>query len=176
MSRHLKVPQKLMEIFQEKYFLAFPAIQRWQRWVAEQLQTKQYLITPLGRKLTFFGRPQDDATLREAVAAGPQSTTADRMSLGLWRVWHSLRGRAELLNQGYDSISFQFHEGDEAVINAALVLTKIELRHGQRSFVIPAEAKLGWNWGSQSLDNPDGLIKWRGSDVRRRTGSLDRIL
>jgi DNA polymerase I-like protein with 3'-5' exonuclease and polymerase domains len=176
MSRHLKVPQKLMEIFQEKYFGAFPAIPQWQRWVAEQLQTKQCLITPLGRKLTFFGRPQDDATLREAVAAGPQSTTADRMSLGLWRVWTRLRGRAELLNQGYDSITFQFREGDEVVINEALELVKVPLRHGQRQFVIPGDAKLGWNWGGQSHDNPDGLIKWRGSDPRKRTLSLARTL
>lgn len=176
MAKHLKVPQKLMEIFQEKYFATFSAIPRWHRWVAEQLETKQHIITPFGRKLTFFGRPQDEATLREAVAAGPQSTTADRMSLGLYRNWLQQGSRIQLLNQGYDSITFQFEEGDNEAVDIALRLIKVPLHFGQREFVIPGEAKIGWNWGGCTKDNPDGLIKWKGADLRSRTSSLERIL
>ena len=33
------------------------------------------------------------------------------------------------------------------------------------SFVIPAEAQVGWNWAKQDANNPDGLIKWKGLEV-----------
>jgi DNA polymerase I-like protein with 3'-5' exonuclease and polymerase domains len=176
MSRHLKVPQALMDHFQKRYFEAFKALPLWHRWVAEQLQTKQHIVTPLGRKLTFFGRPQDEATLREAVAAGPQSTTADRTSLGLYRVWRDFANRVELLNQGYDSITFQFAEDDHKVIDEISKAIIVPLEHRGRHFVIPTDCKIGWNWGSARPDNPDGLSKWKGQDLRRRTSSLERIL
>ena len=55
-------------------------------------------------------------------------------------------------------------------------------------FRSPTEAKTGWNWGDQVLwtkadeiagkckpekvgtvkENPDGLIKWKGGDIRKR--------
>jgi hypothetical protein len=34
---------------------------------------------------------------------------------------------------------------------------------------IPLEASVGWNWNKASKDNPDGLTKWSGSDVRSRS-------
>jgi hypothetical protein len=49
----------------------------------------------------------------------------------------------------------------------------LELTYGRR-FVVPTEAKVGWNWGDENLDpkkgllNPDGLVKYKGHDTRRR--------
>jgi len=71
-SRHLKVPQKLMEDFQDAFATgdkpAFPGFLKWWKHVAQELQTKRLLTTPFGRTRHFFGRPTDDTTLREAIA------------------------------------------------------------------------------------------------------------
>lgn len=191
-SRALKLPVKLMEDFQQRYILgpeaAFPCIPLWWQWVAQQLQTTRSLTTPFGRQRHFFGRPNDDSTLREAIAYLPQSTTADRMNLGMWRVWKKMP-QLQLLAQTYDSITFQYKENlDEGeLISQALSLIRVELSHKGRSYVVPGEAKIGWNWGAQhdaskplgagNRYNPDGLIKWspKFPDRRVRQVGMKRI-
>ena len=178
MARSLKIPIKLAETFQQSYATgndaAFPAFPRWWRWVAGELQTTQRLVTPYGRERHFFGRPNDDATLREAIAYVPQSSTADRMNLGMWRIWHELGDRAFLLAQVHDSVVFQFREteDEQGLIQRALELTRVPLSDGRRTMVVGAEAKIGWNWGTyDKLANPDGLVKWKRDtrDLRERT-------
>jgi DNA polymerase-1 len=196
MARHLKVPVALMESFHEKYFTAFPAIARWHRWVAEQIQRHGVLTTPFGRRRQFFGRPDDDATLRKAIAFGPQSSTGDRLNLGLWRIWKHVP-EVELLAQVHDALYVQYREGTDEVelIPRLLHLVEVELSCEQRSFVIPGEAKIGWNWAARDTGekfdkdgkqrwrfddgNPDGLMKWNLTkhDARKRSpGGRDRIL
>lgn len=203
MARVLKIPQAIADEFQQRYCrgkrdeTAYPCISDYWGWIAEQLQTTNCLTTPFGRERHFFGRPGDDTTLREAIAFLPQSTTADRMNLGLWRVWKHMP-QIQLLAQTFDSITFQYREGDDGVIPEALARIKVELRAPNgRSYVVPGEAKIGWNWGgavtarnqkdeeevrqARGLSskkpkrlNPDGLIKWRpGSpDLRSRSTGL----
>jgi DNA polymerase I len=181
-SRALKVPLKLMEDFQARYCkgreAAYPCIPRWWQWTAEQLQTTHLLTTPFGRERHFFGRPDDDTTLREAIAFLPQSTTADRTNLGLWRVWRRMP-QIQLLAQTYDSITFQYRESDNeaAIIEEALELLRLELKSpGGRSYIVPGEAKIGWNWGNYNDDptkgriNKEGLSKWsrQKTDQRQR--------
>jgi hypothetical protein len=43
-----------------------------------------------------------------------------------------------------------------------------------RRFIVPNEAKIGWNWGDRTVDkktgkvdNELGLIKWKGNDTRQ---------
>lgn len=203
-SRHLKVPIEIMEEFQARYCRgapgitpAYPCIPRYWQWVAQQLQTTHSLTTPFGRRRQFFGRPNDDTTLREAIAFLPQSTTADRMNLGLWRVWHEMRSRVELLAQTYDSITFQYREDEDEseIIREVLRLIRVELiAPNGRKYVVPGEAKVGWNWGSkvdqQDIEkaravgkrpprlNLDGLVKWNPSipDKRIRHTGLGRIM
>lgn len=181
MARHLKVPTKLMVDFQAAFFSTFPAIPRWHQWTATQLQTTQVLITPFGRTRYFFGRPNDDATLREAVAFVPQSTTADRLNLGLYRIWKHMGTRVQLLTQLYDAVYFQYREDDNEaeIIAQAQAHLDVPLTHNGRRFSVPSEAKVGWNWASSSHGNwvnPDGLKKWQGLDLRKRTPILDRLL
>ncbi|MCK9361733.1 DNA polymerase [Patescibacteria group bacterium] len=203
-ARSLKVPSQIMEDFQARYIRgdasrgivpAYPAIARWWQWTAEQLETVGHITTPFGRKRHFFGRPNDDTTLREAIAFLPQSTTADRMNLGLWKVWHAMP-QIQLLAQTYDSITFQYPESldENSIIEEALALLKVELvSPSGRKYSVPGEAKVGWNWGRQVTPadqeraraagkrvprlNPDGLIKWSRSkpDARSRLVGLARI-
>lgn len=184
MARHLKVPTKLMEHFQTAYFRAYP-IPRWHTWTAGQIQTIQQLTTPFGRRRHFFGRPNDDTTLREAVAYVPQSATADRMNLALWRMWYYMGTRIQLLAQVHDAVYFQFPETANAndIISEAIKHLSTPLsytrKNGQtRVFDVPGEAKVGWNWGNyHDKHNPDGLQKWKGQDDRKRSGSgLSRVM
>lgn len=183
MARHLKVPTKLMEQFQTAYFRAYP-IPRWHTWTAGQIQTIQQLTTPFGRRRHFFGRPNDDTTLREAVAYVPQSATADRMNLALWRIWYYMP-HVQLLAQVHDAVYFQFPENldPSSIISEALSHLRTVIKHqrpnGQiREFDVPGEAKVGWNWGNyHEKHNPDGLQKWKGQDDRKRSGSgLQRVM
>lgn len=177
MARHLKVPTKLMEDFQRAFFEAYTAIPKWHRWVAQELQQHQYLETLFGRGRHFFGRPNDDTTLREAIAFGPQGSTADRMNLGMWRTWKYMP-EVQLLAQGHDAIDFQYRPKDEAeIIPQALKLIEVELEHKGRKFIVPGEAKVGWNWSSyHEKKNPNGLMKYKGSDTRERINGLNRVM
>jgi DNA polymerase I-like protein with 3'-5' exonuclease and polymerase domains len=209
MARSLKIPQNVADEFQARYAKggtlktgeviepAFPGIARWWQWTAEQLQTTHSLLTPFGRERHFFGRPGDDTTLREAIAFLPQSTTADRMNLGLWRVWRKMP-QVQLMAQTYDSITFQFQDKgqqyEDDIVQEALQLIRVELKaNNGRSYIVPGEAKVGWNWGSEvkqsDVDrairdgkrpprrNPEGLRKWKlgVKEDRVRATGLNRI-
>lgn len=190
MSRALKIPMKVAEDFQARFCRgdakrdivpAYPGIPRFWQWIAQELQLTHQLVTPFGRRRHFFGRPGDDTTLREAIAFLPQSTTADRMNLGLWRVWKN-QPEVQLLAQTYDSITFQYqdlgHEYESEVLYAAMQHIRVELQHpGGRKYVVPGEAKVGWNWGYASDRNPEGLAKWNPSvpDARSRRTGLQRL-
>lgn len=184
MAKSLKIPQKLAESFQDAYAVgaeaAFPAFPKWWQHVAQELQTSQRLVTPYGRERHFFGRPREDTTLREAIAFVPQSSTADRMNLGLWRIWKFLGHRVQLLGQVHDSVCFQYPEGENEaeLISAALKLTRVPLIAANgRSMTVGAEAKVGFNWGSYDAKaNPNGLKKWSQSQPDLRQRSYVRIL
>lgn len=193
-ARHLKVPLPIMEEFQARYCRgrehnpakglqpirpAYPAIPRYWQWVATELQTTHRLDNLFGRRRHFFGRPNEDATLREGIAFIPQSTTADRMNLGLWRTWKYMP-EVELLAQTHDSITFQIREEKpiDDLIAEVLNHIRVELKSPSgRSYIVPGEAKTGWNWGNASETNPDGLKKWwPGGETRTRTSFLQRIM
>lgn len=200
MAKHAKVQVPLIEDFQTRYFRGFPTIRKWHEWVARSLRETGELITLLGRRRFFFGRADDAATQREAVAYAPQSMTADEIDRGILNLWRA--NRVQLLIQVHDSILLQYPEELEPVIlpwALEALKTTIELKGG-RLFTVPTEAKVGWNWGDRSdwtkrdfekglcteaqigtcKDNPDGLVKWKGHDERTRQrrllGSLREML
>lgn len=170
MAKHSKVEIRLIEEFQAQYFKAFPAIRLWHEWVAQQIKQFGYITTPgFGRRRYFFGRPDDAATIREAVAYAPQSMTADTIDLGIRRLWREFQS-AQLLIQVHDSILFQYPENLESqIVPVALDLLKVEidLRDGKK-FHVPVEAKVGWNWGDVHPNNPSGLTKWKGPNTDQR--------
>jgi DNA polymerase I-like protein with 3'-5' exonuclease and polymerase domains len=122
------------------------------------------------------------ATVREAIAYGPQGAVGDILNMGMLAVWRS--GLCQLLLQIHDAILVQYPEDREDEIVPQLVKlirVPIELANG-RTLIIPSEAQVGWNWAKQDDNNPDGLTKYRGNDSRKRTtaagklaGLLDRV-
>jgi DNA polymerase-1 len=183
MAKHTKLDAKLIAEFQTKYFAAFPAHQRWHAAVASELLQSGNLTTITGRRRWFFGRRNDDTTVREAIAYGPQGAVGDILNQGMLRVWRL--GICQLLLQIHDAILVQYPEHLEHEILPTLIETikvPISLANG-RTLVIPSEAQVGWNWAKyDKSSNIDGLKKWSGADERTRTpdappvSQLDSIL
>lgn len=184
-ARHLKVEERVIIEFQQNYCGpigspggAFPGIRHWQDWVGREILLHQSLTTLLGRKRIFYGRPGDDATLREAIAYEPQSVVGDILNCALWRVW-KYEKRVQILGQIHDAIVFQYPDNpatEVEILNNVLSLTRIPITAADRTITIPSECKVGYNWASADPDrkvykdgNPMGLVKWRGApDERRR--------
>lgn len=174
MARHSKVPVSEVELFQSNYFAAFPCIPEYHGYVKQELEDYGFLTTMYGRRRKFFGRPGDDATIREAVAYRPQSMTADAIDTGLIRIFEA--NRVELMCQVHDSLLLQCDEDKvEEIVPWVLRMLKVEhmLPKG-RNFFVPADAKVGWNWGDRIerngvVENEDGLMKWKGEQTRKRT-------
>lgn len=159
MASFLKVETRVMERFQQAYFKAFPGIRKWHHAVARELQTTRQLTTPFGLTRTFWGRPNDDNTLREAIAFVPQSTIACYLNEAMWRVWNLYTPRVRLLGQVHDAILIEYQEGDkEAVRDVQGWMSFAHKIHG-RPMSIPTDVAVGWNWDYANDVNPDGLIK-----------------
>jgi len=187
MAGHTKVDQAMIEDFQYRYFGAFPLIgsvhsrshdPNWHNWVTTQVSSFGYITTLMGRRRFFYGNPQDEATIREAVAYEPQSLTGDEINTGMLRLWRSDKP-IQLLCQVHDSLLTQVpEEMAEELCEWGLEQLRVTLRlRGGRDFTVPTECKVGWNWGDAPDDkqlakgatpNEDGLIKWKGSDSRQR--------
>lgn len=169
LAMETRIPLALVKEFQPIYLTAFPAIPLWHQNVFWQIENLGYLQNLFGRRRFFFGRPKEGETRRQAVAYEPASMTADETNHGMLKLWRE--NKVQLLAQGHDAILFQYKEEEEEkiipwamkIVQTPLILAK------DREFVIPVEAKTGWNWGDWNESNPDGLKKWKGADDRKRT-------
>lgn len=168
MAKHARIPVQMATTFQQNYFAAFPCIPAWHQSVFWNLENLGFLESPFGRRRFFFDRPREGSTRRDAVAHVPQSMTADEINQGILNLWRA--DRVQLLVQVHDSILFQFPEHlEDEIVPWALEALKVPLTLARgREFVVPTEAATGWNWGYNAEDNPDGLLKWRGADNRKR--------
>jgi len=164
-SRHLKVPLSIMEEFQHRYITgenaAFPCIKRWWEWTIATVERKLQLTTPFGFTRQFFGRVTSAEVHREAIAFLPQSTTAHRTNLALWRAWRYLP-YAQLLAQTHDSITFQAPTSiptQQVIQQLKPLLVDIPFVYQGREYRVPWDVKVGQNWADYSDDNPNGLCK-----------------
>lgn len=184
MAKHLKVKAQLMEEFQSGYLGAFPGISQWHRYVAQELQLGQYIETLLGRGRHFFGRPNDDSTLREAIAYEPQSCVGDLLNLGAWRIWKHGRAKYDvrLMAQLHDAVLVDYPdipEIEDEVLRWVKTQLLVPLTVNGDTFVIPSEAASGWNWGKFDADkNPAGVKKFKDREARSRPqmSGLDRVI
>ncbi len=168
MARETHIPSANVHEFQRNYLKQFPSFKYWWEWVEGQVRDTRKLTTLMGRQRYFFGNWRDHDTINAAVAYEPQSITADTIDRGLFTLWRA--NRVQLLLQVHDSILFQFpEEQEEEIVPWALetIKQRLILKEG-REFVIPGEAKVGWNWsdykGPTKKDkgnpDPDALRKF----------------
>jgi len=173
MAMHLKVETALIAAFQDSYFGAFPEIQDWHLEVIAQIQKNGRLVTPLGRERQFWGRPDDPATHRAAIAHGPQSLVADVMNEGLMQVQDWLirecdyarimaNTDAGLLAQAHDAGMFLIPtDGAEQILPEIMERIVFPVDFGPLGVMsIPSEMSIGLNWGKEKKANPAGLRKW----------------
>lgn len=180
LAQQSKLPLGIVQGFQPKYFTAFPAHQRWQDSVEAQIWTKGYLVSLMGRKRYFWGRRNDQDTIRAAIAFDPQGSLADIVNQAMLRIWR--QNIATLMMQDHDALTFQYpaYLEDEIIPKLqANLITPVKLNHG-RVLEIPYDCQIGWNRGKYNASkNPNGLKEWEGSDQRKRipeAGLLDRII
>lgn len=171
MAKHTKVDTKIITDFQNRYFAAFPEIKLWHAWTKEEIRTRGQLTNLFGRRRTFWGRRDDDATLREAIAYQGQSMTADEINGAMLNVWRL--DCCQIMLQVHDSLVIQYPEHEESRV-LALVMpamrSELALGKDQRRFSVPCDVQVGWNLGELGRDgsNPDGLTGWKGHDPRKR--------
>jgi DNA polymerase-1 len=173
LANQAKIEISAIEQFQPVYFKAFPAHQRWHGWVRDQLHKTGTITSLAGRRRQFWGRRDDDATLREAIAYDPQGSLADIVNSGMLQVWRA--GSCELLMQVHDAILIQYPEHLEDTVIPTVrkqLEYPITLRNGRR-LIIPYGCATGWNWGKYGKDNPDGLKTYRAGDKRTRQPEVD---
>jgi hypothetical protein len=162
MAKEIHVPTKLVVEFAEVYFDSFSCIARWQSWTATELQMHQRLTSIHGRKRDFFDRTTADETIRKGLAFLAAAATADNLNLGMWKIWRDMPN-VQLLAQVHDAVYFQFKdtENKAKVVARAQELLELPLiAPNQRRFVVPTEAKLGYNWGNANDKNTKGLRKF----------------
>jgi hypothetical protein len=177
MAKQSHIDLGLVQHYQDVYFAVFPEIRQWHNWIIEQVQVRGEYSTIFGRPRRFFGRPSDDATIREAIAHDGQSPAADYTNRALIRIHKaSLRGDlpAEVFLQKHDELGVRYREADEKQVTSAMI--ELMEEHflltapdgAQRDWYVPAEMLVGWNLGHRSEDNPNGLIVYTGEDARVR--------
>lgn len=177
LSAQAKLPISVVQDFQLKYFQAYPAHLRWQEHVDNTLRSNGYLVSLTGRKRWFFGRRNDDSTLREAIAYDPQGSLADIVNNAMLSIWCAQN--ATLYMHDHDALTVQYPEElEDEIIPKILKQLEypIQLNH-DRTLLIPYDCKTGWNRGDFSPTNQEGLKDYNGTDRRKRepqVGILDR--
>lgn len=140
------LPKKEIELFQEKYFGAFKGIGEWHRNVAKELQETSCLTTPLGRCRYFWGRTNEDSTLRQAVAFLGQFI-GDIINIGLINLYENKSEHMMPLFQIHDAILGQVRENMVDFYKPFIVsCLRVPVKIKGRIMNIPVDVKFGNNW------------------------------
>ena len=154
LSQHLKIEKSVAEEFQEQYYSAFPYIRDWHHVVKEELLRTGRITNVFGFTRQFFGRRDDNHTLKSAVAQNPQSSIAILLKMGMYAVWQELEvkeGRVQLLLDQHDGMLLQFREGDIAVLDRVRELMTIPVEVKGRTIIVPVDIKVGYCFDKSSL-------------------------
>ena len=94
--------------------------------------------------------------------------TGDAINIGILNLWNARV--YELLLQVHDSILGQvdYTKVNELLPRALKLMEAPLTLKGGRKFLIPVEAKTGFNWGDYDpVKNPDGQMKYKGAETRQ---------
>lgn len=160
-----RIPMKQAFRAQDNYFNEFPKIKAWQNSVAARIKDHLPLTNVLGREINLLGRPWEPHTIKQGLAFIPQSSVADILDLGMWRVWRHQdptggeRDDLELLAQIHDAILGQFSADRTEILHETVRLLQIPIPVKGRIMQIEAEIAIGYNWGKRSDENPRGMYE-----------------
>lgn len=162
----------------DKYFMIYPEIKEnyWHE-VKQQIMTTRTLTTCFGRKRIFNGDMRSaqaqENLLRDAYSWHPQSGLGDLGNMATARCYNEIQIArpelgAEYLLSVHDSILMQCDIGREYETAAAMEeCMKIPATIYGRTFIVPSDCQVGFNWNKKGKDgsNPLGLRdieKWHG--------------
>lgn len=168
--KHTKIDKRLIEEFQPRYFGRYPEIPEWHLRTIANIQQTGIIENVFGLQRMFWGRRDDEATWREAIAHEPQGTVAEIINQGLMQVqvWllqqeRLLREfpRTGLLMQVHDAGLFCFPIPAFAELVAETVQRiKVPVHYkGIGTMEIPADSQAGKNWGKAKFDKAKGVWK-----------------
>lgn len=174
------LPVELVRSFQPVYFRAFPAHQRWQLAVEQQIAVHGFLTNLTGRKRWVWGRRTDPDTIRALIAYDPQGSLADIVNTALLNIWR--KNYVIIMFQDHDALTFMYPEEVEDELIPRIMrdlIVRVPLANG-RELAIPYDCKVGWNRGDYDpITNPEGLKDYTGTEGRKReaqAGILDRVI
>jgi len=175
MAIFLKLPTRILEEFQEAYFSAFPEIPEWHLDVIARIQREGVITTALGRERRFWGRPDDAATHREAIAYEPQSLIGDIMNEGLIRAQDWLLKNApecSMVAQVHDAGVFICPiDGIDTIAREIQTRLLVPVDFGSLGeMVIPSDIMIGKRWNKKPKTGGDrymkeGLVGWQPGDA-----------
>ena len=165
----------------ERYHAAYPGIRgSYHKMIIDELGKTRTIYNPYGRKRAFMGR-MDGGTFREAYAHLPQSTVADHINIRAFLpLWEDPGYReAELLLQGHDSVFYQVPVRNNFLDIAIIIMTLKERMEFPIPFkeplIIPADTKVGFNYGEKTEKNPNGLRGLKLESVDKTAEALESI-
>ena len=158
-STNLNITKEQGEDFYERYFGAFPGIKEWHDRVQIELQNTGKLKTALQRERMFFGRLDDNHTLKEAIAFLPQSLISDILKIGTLYIWREFELRkkwAKLCGDLHDGLLMlikKIHLDECAPRMIELMEVLVKMPHGIMK--IPVDFNVGYRWQKKEM------LKWK---------------
>jgi len=130
-----------------KYFQEYPRIKLWHMSVEAQLKTSRTMITPFGRRRTFFNR-WDSSMLKEAYAYVPQSTVADILNTGLRRLYVLEQELGfQILLQIHDAVLLQTTPDRVDTLSPVVKrILEIPVTINNKVCTIPVDISIGHSW------------------------------
>jgi DNA polymerase I-like protein with 3'-5' exonuclease and polymerase domains len=162
----------------EGYFALYPRIKSvyWAD-VVQQLRHDRVLTGVFGTKRTFYGRwdgADEGRFLNAAYSFIPQNAVGELCTMAMVEIENHVE-EATVLGNVHDSILVECEDTPdvvERVVSRMAELMRIPITVHGRTFYIPSEFAIGYNWGKKGKkegDNPRGLgdlEKWL--DNRRK--------
>lgn len=151
---------KQAEEFRSIYLGLFPEIfADWHQKVISDLKETRTIYNSLGYPHYFSGHVENDKTIREAVATGPQSTVGCVANIAACDIQDYIevsKRRWDLLNNKHDSLLAQAPAGEEAIECAKKLVEymgRVELcsPFGEK-FFMRVEVAIGKNWDKESFN------------------------
>ena len=154
---------------QARYYEIRPGLREWQDRVVRKVRQTRKIETVFGRVIQFFG-PLGDKVFREAIAAEPQSTSADYLSTGLAKIYRADLPSWEFRLSVYDSILCQVDDDPDVIVHTVRKMkemVEVPITVEGLTFVIPLDFEIGYSWGTlKEVKSED--------DVYRVHGELQR--
>lgn len=152
------VEPRFCKQIQSLYLTRYGAVNKWHRWVQDQIHTKGYLVSASGHKRWFFGRRNDIQTFKSAYSDEPQQNTTYAINLAIFRLWTDEWNRVEVggttklivepLHQVHDAVCGQFpKDRTEECVAALRRWLNNTLVIADQPIVIPYEGGYGPSWG-----------------------------